>query len=90
MDLMGRRICVRGKQFGISKRYITECVQQCQQHVGTQHACMPDLADTESEVHQTFQPKATVQCPLQLMLGRRKLQVDMKVDPMPDPEAESS
>ena len=27
--------------------------------------------------------------PPQLLLGSRKLQVDMKVDPMPDPEAES-
>ncbi len=30
MDLLGKRICVRGKQFGISKQYITAYVQQCQ------------------------------------------------------------
>jgi len=90
MDLLGKRICVRGKQFGISKQYITAYVQQCQQHVDTQHACMPDLADTESEVHTFFQPKAAVQRSTQLLLGPRKLQVDMEVNPMPDPEAESS
>ncbi len=90
MDLLGKHICVRGKQFGISKQYITAYVQQCQQHVDTQGACMPDLADTEPEIHVFFQPKAAVQRPPQLLLGPRKLQVDMKVDPMPDPEAESS
>ncbi|DBA81384.1 TPA: hypothetical protein ACH3X2_006981 [Trebouxia sp. C0005] len=90
MNLLGKHICVRGKQFGISIQYVTTYVQQCQQHVDTQHACMPDLADTESELHFFFQPKAAVQRPPQLLLRPRKLQVEMKMDPMPDPEAESS
>ena len=89
MDLLGKHNCARGKKFGISQQYFTAYVQQCQQHVDTQCACMPDLADTESEIHVIFQPKA-VQRPPQLLLGPRKLQVDMKVDPMPHPEAESS
>ncbi|KAL0023471.1 hypothetical protein WJX79_008371 [Trebouxia sp. C0005] len=34
--------------------------------------------------------QCSVHLPPQLLLGPRKLQVDMKMDPMPDPEAESS
>ncbi|DBB12020.1 TPA: hypothetical protein ACH3X3_006137 [Trebouxia sp. C0006] len=57
MELLGQHICVRGKQFGISKQYITAYVQQCQQHVDTQGASMPELADTESEIHIFFSQK---------------------------------
>ena len=69
MDLLGQRTCVKGKQFGISKQYIKAYVQQCQQHIDSQHACMPDFADTKSEVHITFQPKAPLQRPPQFLLG---------------------
>jgi len=56
MDLLGKSTWVRGKQFGGSTQYIAAFVQQRQQHIDTQHACMPDLANTESEVHTVCQP----------------------------------
>ncbi len=55
-----------------------------------QHACIPDLANTESQVYMSFQPKAAVQQPTQLLLGTCKLQEDIKVNLMLDPEAECS
>ncbi len=73
MDILGKHICVRGKQLDISKSYIKADFQQYLQHVDTQCACMSDLANKESEGHVFFQPKAAVQRPPQRLLGPRKL-----------------
>lgn len=44
MDLLGKRICVSGKQHGISKLYVTQYVQQCQRLKDAHQAAAPQLA----------------------------------------------
>ena len=88
MELLGNRICVSGRQHGISKLYVTQYVQQCEQLIDTHQAEAPRLAVTESEVHIFFQPIAAMERPPCLLLGPSKVQVDMVLDPMPDPQAE--
>lgn len=61
----------------------------CSAMSAAQHACRPDLANTESQDFMSFQRKAAVQHPTRLLLGPCKLQVDIKANPM-HPEAESS
>ena len=75
MDPRSSNTCVRGKQLGISKQHITGYVQQCQQHIDTQHAYVPGLANTESEVYLSSQSKAAVQHSTQPPVGPCKLQV---------------
>ncbi len=63
MDLLGKRICVRGKQFGISKKYIAAYIQQCQQHVDTQHALCQTCHTQNQKVTYFSSQKAAVQRP---------------------------
>ena len=44
MDLLGKRICVSGKQHGISKLYVTQYVQLCQRLTDTHQAAALQLA----------------------------------------------
>ena len=85
MNLLDKQTYVRGKQFGINKHYITAYVQQCQQlnmHVY-------QTWQTQSQKFTClFSQKQQYSSQLDFLLGPRKLQADIKVNPMPDPQGE--